>query len=349
MVFGALSTDFSEGPQNHPIYLLLPANVEKNFNVRFPSVKKIQETIENLPIIAQILGWSKTHSLPGFFKVPVYDVLVFLWNEIQRVTLVSRANAMAFSFFLSLFPGIIFLFTVATMLPLYEMFEAEINGYINAIMPTNAGKQLQESIKTLVRPNSSLLSLGFILAIYFASNGMLAMLGSFEKRHLSAFRKRPGWKKRLIAIGLLTQTFIFLLLSIALLLAGNWLISYLVDFVGLSRFAGKMIDIFRWLVILTLIYFSISLIYRYGSATLTKFRWLTPGATLATVLSVGSSVAFSSYVEAFDTYNKIYGSIGTIIVLMLWIQINCFVILVGFELNASIAENRNLREMRKEE
>ena len=312
--------------------------------MRFPSVKKILENIEKLPLIAQLLAWSKTHSLPGFFKVPVYDVAVFLWNEAQRAAPVSRANAMAFSFFLSLFPGIIFLFTVATMMPLYEIFQPEINAYIDAVMPTNAGKQLQETIKTLVRPNSSLLSVGFFFAIFFSSNGMMAMMASFEKRHLSAFRKRPAWKKRLIAIGLVFQTFLLLLASIAVLLAGNWLIKYLVDFVGLSRFAGTMLDLFRWLVILALVYFSISLLYRYGTALHTRLRWLTPGATLATILSILSSLAFSSYVEAFDTYNKIYGSIGTIIVLMLWIQINCFVILAGFELNASIAENRNLRE-----
>ena len=322
---------------------------KKNSQVRFPNFKQITEAIEKHPLVAAGLDWSKAHSFPGFFKVPVYDVAVFLYNESRRVTLISRANAMAFSFFLSLFPGIIFLFTVAAMLPLYEMFEAEISSYINTVMPTNAGKQLQQSIEVLVRPNSSLLSIGFILAIYFSSNGMLAMMSGFEKTHLKSFRKRPVWKKRGIAILLTFVVFVLLLTSVAVLLAGNWLISYLVDFVGLSRFAGSVLDVFRWLVILSLFYFSISLIYRYGAALYTRFRWFTPGATLATILSLLSSLAFSFYVEAFDTYNKIYGSIGTIIVLMLWIQINCFVLLVGFELNASIAVNRNLREEVKDE
>jgi membrane protein len=215
-------------------------------------------------------------------------------------------------------------------------------------MPTNAGKQLQQTIKTLVRPNSSLLSVGFILTIYFSSNGMMALMDSFEKRHLTAFRNRPAWKKRLIAIGLTFQVFSLMLASIVVLLAGNWLINYLVEFVGISRIGGTLLDGFRWLVTITLLYFSISLIYRYGTALHQRFRWVTPGATLATILSILSSLAFSFYVEAFDTYNKIYGSIGTIIVIMLWIQINCFVVLVGFELNAAIAENRNLREMTKE-
>ena len=108
-------------------------------------------------------------------------------------------------------------------------------------------------------------------------------------------------------------------------------------------------NIFRWLVIVALFYFGIAFIYRYGVALKRKLPWLTPGATLATILSIISSLLFSFYVNAFNTYNQIYGSIGTIIVLMLWIQINCMVLMVGFELNASIAVNRDLKLAREEE
>ena len=312
--------------------------------MNFPSVKELKEKIENLPIINGVLNWSKTNSLPGFFKVPVYDVAVFLFNEAQRVTIISRANAMAFSFFLSLFPAIIFLFTVATMLPIYDTFQAEINGYINHIMPSNAGLQVQEAIKTLVKPNSNLLSLGFLLAIYFSSNGMMSLMEGFEKTHLKSFRKRPGWKKRFIAIGLTVQMGVLLLASVVLIILGNHIITWLYDFVEISRFAATSLEVFRWFVTIGLFYFSIAFIYRYGAALYSRFKWLTPGATLATILSIVSSLAFSFYVEYFNTYNKVYGSIGTIIVLMLWIQINCFILLVGFELNASIAVNRDLKE-----
>lgn len=305
--------------------------------------------MEEHPLVSKVIEWSKTHSFPGFFKVPIYDVAVFLYRESKRVTIISRAKAMAFSFFLSLFPAIIFLFTVATLLPLYDSFETEINSYIDHIMPSNAGKQLQQSIKTLVKPNSKLLSLGFFMAIYFSSNGMLAMMEGFEKRHLRAFRTRSMWKKRLISIGLTLQLGVLLSVSVGLLILGNEAITWITEFAKLTQFDGVVIEIFRWMVIVGLFYFSIALIYRYGAALYTKFNWLSPGATLATILSILSSVAFSFYVEAFDTYNKIYGSIGTIIVLMLWIQINCFILLVGFELNASIAENRNLREEQEDE
>ena len=300
-------------------------------------------------MVQGILNWSKTHSLPGFFKVPIYDVVVFLINESQRVTIVSRANAMAFSFFLALFPAIIFLFTVATMLPLYDTFEHEINTYIDLIMPSNAGKQLQETIKSLVKPNSSLLSVGFFLAIFFSSNGMLSMMRGFEKTHLRAFHKRPAWKKRLIAIFLTFQVGVLLVASVLLIILGNTIITWVFDFAEVSRFAANFILVFRWLVTLALFYFNIAMIYRYGPSLHKKLNWFTPGATLATLLSIISSLGFSFYVESFNTYNKVYGSIGTIIVMMLWIQINCFILLVGFELNASIAVNRDLKESHGEE
>ena len=180
---------------------------------RLPTYQQMADAFDRHPWVKALLNWAKMHSFPGFFGVPLYDVVVFLYNESKRITLSSRANAMAFSFFLSLFPAIIFLFTVATYLPIYESFEHEINGYINLIMPNNAGLELQTTIKELVKPSSSFLSLGFVLAMYFSSNGMMAMMQGFEKTHVAIFTQRPGWKKRLIAIGLTLQ--------LGLLLAGS--------------------------------------------------------------------------------------------------------------------------------
>lgn len=311
---------------------------------RLPSWDKIQEDFERLPPVAKSLEWSKTHSLPGFFKVPVRDVAVFVWHETQRVTVISRANATAFSFFLSLFPAIIFLFTVATLLPIYASFETEINGYIDHIMPSNAGEEVKIIIKNLVKPNARVLSIGFILALYFSSNGMLALMEGFEKAHHKVFKRRTWHRKRLVAIALTILMGMLLASSVVLIILGNFLINLLADLFNLTQAGALLIGLFRWLTIVLLFYAGIAVIYRYGASLHRRFRWVTPGATLATILSLISSLAFSFYVEAFDTYNKIYGSIGTIIVLMLWIQINCFILLVGFELNASIAVNRDLKE-----
>lgn len=316
---------------------------------RLPSYPQIVTAIEQHPWVQAVLNWAKTHSFPGFFGVPLYDVIVFLYNESKRITLFSRANAMAYSFFLSLFPAIIFLFTVATYLPIYESFEHEINGYISLIMPNDAGRELQSTIKELVKPSSSFLSLGFVLAMYFSSNGMLAMMQGFEKTHIPVFQQRPVWKKRLIAVGLTLQLGLLLAGSVVLIVLGDLIINWVVDLLNFDVTTETTIEVFRWLVILTLFYFSIALIYRYGAALRTRFKWITPGATLASILSITTSVAFSFYVNSFGTYNKVYGSIGTIIVLMLWIQLNCLILQIGFELNASIAANRDLKTEVKEE
>lgn len=312
--------------------------------LKFSGLRRVKDYLSNHSMATRFINWAKTHSFPGFFGVPLFDVAVFLWHETQRVTIVSRANAMAFSFFLALFPAIIFLFTVATLFPIYETFEHEINSYINYIMPSSAGLELQQAIRELVKPNSSLLSLGFALALYFASNGMLTMMEGFEKTHLRVFKKRTGLQKRLIAIVLTLQLGLLLAASVLLVVLGDLIIGRLVALFNLTLGTQTIFQLFRWLVIILVFYFGIALIYRHGAALHRRFKWVTPGASLATVLSIASSLAFSFYVEAFDTYNKIYGSIGAIIVLMLWIQINCFILQAGFELNASIAVHRDLKE-----
>jgi len=159
-----------------------------------------------------------------------------------------------------------------------------------------------------LNPRFGLLSLGFILAIFFASNGVLSMMNSFDKSYAHTFKRRSIFWKRILAVGLTFLVFILVIFSVLLIVLGQ---------IFLNR-------IFDWVT------------YR-------RFRVFSAGATLATILSIISSIGFSYFVESFDTYNKLYGSIGTIIVTMLWIQINAFVLLVGFELNASIAVNRDLK------
>lgn len=311
--------------------------------------QRLEETVFQLPVFKQLVEWLKTHSLPGFFGVPIYDVMVFLYNETRRVTIVMRANAVAFSFFLSLFPAIIALFTLLAMLPVYDVLMVEINNYIDYVMPNQAGEELKQTIQDLVRPDSGVLSISFLLAMFFASNGMMALMAGFEKSHLKSFRRWSGLHKRLLAIGLTLVLGLMLVASVVMIILGKFMINWVADFFDLPLQTRTFINIFRWLVILALFYFGIAFIYRYGVALRRKLPWLTPGATLASLLSIASSVLFSLYVNAFDTYNKFYGSIGTIIVLMLWIQINCFFLMVGFELNASIAVNRDIKQEQADE
>ena len=325
---------------------------------KLPNFNKIAAFFFNLPIVQNGINWSKEHSLPGFFSVPIYDVAIFLFNEVRRFDLFTRANSMAYSFFLALFPSLISLFTLLPYLRQYflryipdnENIEDIIKTEIQKFLPGNVGLEISSFIEDLItNPRVGLLSFGFVLALVFASNGMLGMMKSFEKSHTKTFKKRGMLRKRGIAIFLTFQLAILMIASVIFIIVGNIIINAVAEFVQLSWFSELAISLLRWIVIFLLFYTVISIIYRYGAATHVRFKRLTPGATLATILCILSSLVFAWYVNNLGSYNELYGSLGTIIVLMLWIQINSLILLIGFELNASIAINRDLKEQIEED
>ncbi len=312
-------------------------------------------------MVQRLINWAKTTSLPGFFSVPIYDVLIFVFNEIRRFDLFTRANSIAYSFFISLFPSLLTLFTLAPFIfdilaeasPQFANFNNTMYDNIQRIMPGQAGNVLFDFVKDVTeQPRVGLLSFGFVLAIYFSSNGMMAMMNSFQKSYSSTFRRRSPLRKRMVAIALTGLLGVMLIASVIFIILGNMILSWVSDIVNWSFFTSLAVDLLRWLAILLLFYFSIAILYRYGAATYRRFRVFSPGTTVATILCILTSVAFSFYIDKFnryDTYAKFYGSIATIIIVMLWIQLNSLILLIGFELNASIAVNRDLKEKIKDE
>lgn len=324
--------------------------------MKFPTVKELKKRFWSHPRVVRFLNWTKRRSLPGFFKVPIYDVVTFLISETQRFAVVTRANSTAFSFFLAIFPSIIVLLTLLPYLSSYllthipggEDFMSIMYREIKFIMPGNAGDMLFETIEDLTtKPRTGMLSFGFLMALIFASNGMLAMMRSFEKSYKKTFRKRTAFNKRLVSIGLTFLLGLLLIASVVLVIVGNLLIDLLSQYIHLDWFSTLALSMLRYIVIIALFYSVIAVIYRFGVATRKRMNFFTPGATMATLLCLLSSQVFSFYVDNFNTYNKLYGSIGTVIVVMLWIQINSLFLLLGFELNAGIAVNRDLE--RKDE
>lgn len=304
------------------------------------------------------LRWSKQRSFPGFFGVPIYDVLVFMYQELKSSALSIRANGIAFSFFISLFPALIVLLTLLpflTQLFLHYITDGErffevLYQEIKFVMPGDAGDIVFNVVEDLTtRPRNGLLSLGFVLALFFASNGMMAMMTGFDKSYWKTFKKRKPLRRRLIALGLTFILGSLLTLSVVMIILGKIIIKWLSEYIRLDWFGTVSLSLLRYIVIFSLFYFGFSFIYRFGASVRKRFSYFSPGTTMATILSLLSSVAFSLYVDYFNTYNKLYGSIGTIIVLMLWIQLNVMILLAGFELNASIAVNRDLKAEREED
>lgn len=298
------------------------------------------------PIWMRLLAWSKGHSLPGLSKIPIYNLVKFIDKETKEDAIITRANSMAFSFFMAIFPSIIVLFTLLAYTPLYENFDDVLRDSIHEIMPGSAGKLIFKTIEDIATiPRSGLLSFGFFLAIWFASNGMLSMMRGLEKDYSATFKRRTGFEKRMIAIQLTFLVAIVLVASVVLVILGNTILRFVFQYIRADAITRMTLFSFRWVVVLLLFYTSFSTIYRYGSSTRRKIPFFNPGAMLAMLLSIFISWGFSFYVDNFGNYNKVYGSIGTLIVLMIWIQLNCMILLIGFELNAGIAVLRDLRQV----
>ncbi|THH40610.1 YihY/virulence factor BrkB family protein [Neolewinella litorea] len=313
------------------------------------------------PVVIGVKKYAKENSFIGFHGVPLYDVVVFVINEATRDDLFTRANSVAFSIFLSLFPSILTLFTLVPFaldfltiwFPALENFNMTLYEEIKRVMPGQAGDIVFGFVQEITNsPKVGLLSFGFLLAIFFSSNGMLSLMQAFEKSYVKVFRQRGFLRKRMVAVGLTFLVGIFIIASVVLVILGDSIIGWIDYYTSMGGFTRFLINAVRWTTMLALYYIIIGTLYRYGAATIKRFSYVSPGVTLATILSLATSVAFSFYIDGFnryDTYTKFYGSIATIIIVMLWLQLNALILIIGFELNAAIAVHRDLTQVDEEE
>lgn len=275
-------------------------------------------------------------------QIPLYDVLVFFLREISKPDLTMRASAITFSFFLALFPGTLFLFTLIPYIPIHDL-DVIILDFFSEVMPNSAFDAVKTTIYDIVsKQQSGLLSFGILMALYFSTNGLNALMQSFNKSY-DLFESRPFLVQRGLALLLTLLEFGVLVVAVVLILGGSFAIDMMVMY-GLinGSYVAVLFRVFEWVIILSLIYIGISLLYYFGPAVAKRWRFFSIGSVVATLLFVITSTAFSYYINHFGTYNKLYGSIGTLIVVMLWMYLNSLIILVGFELNAAIYINRKL-------
>lgn len=283
-----------------------------------------------------LLLWSKRTSLPGFERLPIYTVLEFLLKEIKKESLNTKSSSLAFNFLLALFPATIFLFTLIPYIPI-KNFQDQLMYILLQVLPRNAFLAVKNTLIDIIQnQNGGLLSLGFVTALFFSTNGVIALMNSFNKASL-ILETRSAFKRRIIAIFLTIILSLLVVVGIAMIVAGEFFIQLLKK-EGFIKGAFLYYSIFflKWIIIIALFFCVISTLYYFAPATVKKFRFVSAGSTLATILSILTSLGFAFYVNNFSSYNKLYGSIGTLIVVMIWLYINSLILLIGFELNASI-------------
>lgn len=283
-----------------------------------------------------IIRFLKTKTIYGFQGHSIYDVGKYFLNSLFRENLNIRATSLSFNFFLSLFPILIFLLTLIAYLPVKGLKSGLISE-IKILLPDSSSKALSETIyEILNQPHTGLLSFGVLLALYFASNAYHTMINTFNRRLVHG--KKQNWVQNRIRA--LFLTFLISALAIVTLFFVSKI--YQFDFYikkhdwPMLEFIKFMLAVFEYLLIAAFALIAICSMYFFGPSNKKRWTFFSAGSILAWMLSMLSTFAFSLYVNNFNSYNKVYGSIGAILALMVLIYINTLVILVGFDLNASI-------------
>ncbi|GAB1453330.1 YihY/virulence factor BrkB family protein [Draconibacterium sp.] len=284
---------------------------------------------------------AKKISLPFFEGVPLYDVAVFFWRSIVDGAIATRASAIAFSFFIAFFPFIIFLFTLIPYIPI-ENFQNELLILIQDVVPPAAYVTIEQTVEDIItQPRGDLLSFGFFAALIFSTNGLASMMSAFDAT-IHTIHRRSWISQRITAIYLLIILSVLLTIVIALLTSGQLIIQRLQDKQILNdQFIVFLLIFGKWMIILALLFFTFSFLYFMAPAKRIKWRFISAGGTLSTVLSVFALVGLSFYINRFNQYNKLYGSIGTLLIILLLMYVMSMILLIGFELNASIHQAKN--------
>ena len=281
---------------------------------------------------------SKKLILPGFEGLSLYLVLKFFIQGIQNGALNMRATSLAFSFFLALFPSVIFLFTLIPYIPI-EHFQDQLFNLMKSLLPKSAFEATEETIFDIIKnPRGGLLSFGFISALYFSTNGFNAMINAFNETY-HQIETRSAFMQRLVAFLIVIVTTLLLLTAIALIIGSQIAFDF---FIKRDQAEYYLVYYGQWLILITLCYTFISFNYFMGPKSNKGYKFFSAGSAFATTLTILTSIIFAYYVNNFGNYNKLYGSIGTLIVIMLWLYINSLILLLGFDLNISI--NRAKRE-----
>ena len=287
------------------------------------------------------VNWLKENSLPGFDKVPVYSVAKFFIEAMSKGTLGTRSASLAFNFFLAIFPGILFLFSLIPFIPIHGFFDTLLLN-LEGVLPKSIKEPVLQTLHDLIdNEREGFLIFNIVLALYFASNGLDNLMTQFNNTNLFQ-EKRDWWKKRLIAIVLVLLLSMLTVSAVVLISFTKQIMGLLIDMDLINKSVNWFfVNAGRWIIVVLLFYIAISSLYYFGPAKRRKWKFFSVGSTTATILIILSSLGFSYYINHFSQYNAIYGSIGTVIIVMLYFQLNSFILLLGFELNASIRMGRS--------
>ncbi|PIB23654.1 ribonuclease BN [Maribacter sp. 4U21] len=319
---------------------------------------EIEEKLDKIPIVNWVVRLLKTVKLPGFEGLSIYDLAEMYILGILEGTLSTRASAIAFSLFMALFPLLIFMVTLVPFLVSYvslenSNFDAEFLSFLESFLPSVTGEYFGEIFQQIKdQKRGGLLSSSFIISIFLVANGVNAIFGGFETSyHIDLTRNFFRQYLFALMVGLILAILI-IVGFVAFIYFEFYVLGYLTEFaarqggyvLGEDDIMGVQIAKVLFFVILS--YFTTAILYYFGTREGKQARFFSIGALMTTILFLVTSYLFGIYVEKFARYNELYGALGGLLILMVYIWLNSNILLLGFELNASL---NSLRKIAKKE
>lgn len=279
---------------------------------------------------------AKNIYIPGFQHINLYLVLKFLSRQLNTIGLYDRASAISFNLLMALPAGFLFLFSIIPYFPTTFKVKKQILTLFKDIAPNSSTYRfIVDIINDLLSQHVGIFSFGFLLLLFYASNAMTGIIRSFDK---SIMQNKPFFLHQRMRAIRLTIILILLVFASLIVLIGQEQLASLLN----SAFDIKQSTILpywnslRWIIIILLLFLGNAFIYKYAPHIKERWPLVSPGSLLSTILMLLTTVGFSYWVNHFSSYNKIYGSIGTVLIVMTIIYMNALILLIGFELNVSI-------------
>lgn len=296
----------------------------------------IENKLNTIPIIKQLVAFAKKITFESLQGLSFYDIIEMYILGILKGAFSNRASAIAFSFFMALFPFALFILNLIPYIPI-QNFQEDFLYFISQNVPPNTYDAIQMIVYDILNNSyEGLLSSGFILSIFLMTNGVNAILGGFElSEHITI--TRGFFKQYFIALAISIAFSLILIITVVAIIFFEVLIQKIKS-EGLISDDVYLIEWGRYLFLILMILITTSILYKFGTKETSGITFISYGAVFTTILFVLSSYIFGIYVEKFARYNELYGSIGTLLVLMFYIWINCVVLLLGFELNATLSK-----------
>ncbi len=292
----------------------------------------MKEKVEKIPILKNLILFLDSIKLPKYPGFSIYDLIEIYFSGIIKGVFSARSGSVSFSFFMALFPFLLFILNLIPFIPI-ENFDVVVFSFIQELIPLESQRFFMEIFNDIQqKPRGGLLSSVFVLSIFLTANGVYAVFERFEESyHVDMFR--GFFPQYLFSI------FVAILLGFLFLFSVAIFVFFELYFIqDLSELSSK-VDWIRYgqlILYFLATYISVAILYYFGTIEGKKARFFSPGAFMTTILIAMTTKLFGVYITYFSSYNQLYGSIGALLILMFYIWLNSIILLLGFELNATL-------------